>query len=124
MCAAVEEVVLNGNHPVLVSHRVYNTIDHTQKSLVEQLRHEFPNWSFPRSSFVVNRVKSRERDNTQRTRSFLFAALGAGVASALSLTRVVLADNGIVSLNLPFNDQEIGAIASRSTHPKFLSFFN
>jgi 7-cyano-7-deazaguanine synthase in queuosine biosynthesis len=124
LCAAVEEVALNGNHPVLVSHRPNSTINHTQKFLVGQLRQEFPGWFFPHSSFVVNRVMSVERDNIQRTRSFLFAALGAGVASALSLTRVVLADNGIVSLNLPFNDQEVGAIASRSTHPKFLSFFN
>jgi hypothetical protein len=50
----------------------------------------------------------------------LFAALGTGIARALGLSRVVLADQGIVSLNLLVKDQEIGAIAHRSTHPKSL----
>jgi hypothetical protein len=37
---------------------------------------------------------------------------------------VLLGDNGIVSLNLPISAQLVGALASRSTHPKFLHLFN
>ncbi len=37
---------------------------------------------------------------------------------------MVLADNGVVSLNLPLNSQILSALASRSTHPRFLAHFN
>ena len=116
LCAAVEAAKLDGERPVLVSYRPYSTIDHRQRYLVGQLRQVSPEWAFPHSSFVVNRIQTQASDTSQRTRSFLFASLGAGIASTLGLSRVVLGDNGIVSLNLPFNDQEVGAIASRSTH--------
>ena len=42
----------------------------------------------------------------------------------LPVADVFLADNGVVSLNLPINGQLVGAKASRSTHPKFLKLFN
>jgi 7-cyano-7-deazaguanine synthase in queuosine biosynthesis len=124
LCAAIETNMLDGAKPVLISHHPSGVFDHRQQNLVKELRRYVSNWSFPHTRFQVNRIKSRERDTTQRTRSFLFAALGAASASTLGLSKVVLADNGIVSLNLPINDQEIGAIASRSTHPKFIGFFN
>ncbi len=53
----------------------------------------------------------------------LYASLGTAVASALGINDVRMADNGIVSVNLPFTDQALGARASRSTHPKFLLLF-
>ena len=46
------------------------------------------------------------------------------MAGQLGLQRILLADNGIVSLNLPISGQLIGALASRSTHPKFINHFN
>ncbi len=124
LCAAIEANLVDGTKPVLISHHPSPVADHRQQNLVRELRRYLPGWFFPHTRFQVNRIKSRERDTTQRTRSFLFAALGSATASTLGLSRVVLADNGIVSLNLPINDQEIGAIASRSTHPKFIGFFN
>lgn len=124
LCAAVEAVTVHGAKPALVSHWPAHLIDHRQKALVEHLRHRVPSWGFPRTNILVNKAHSRERDTTQRTRSFLYASLGAGVASALGISDVILADNGIVSLNLPINDQLLGALASRSTHPKFVCLFN
>ncbi len=124
LCAAVQLATEHSARPVLVSHRPVPTIDHRQQSLVKLLRSYVPNWYFPHTRFLVNKIKTRERDTAQRTRSFLFSAIGASTASTLGLERVTLADNGIVSLNLPFNDQTIGALSSRSTHPKFIDFFN
>jgi hypothetical protein len=37
---------------------------------------------------------------------------------------VLLADNGVVSLNLPLNEQALGSKASRSTHPTVLRLMN
>src|SRR5262249_59597755 len=67
---------------------------------------------------------SDPRDVMQRTRSFLFASLGVAAASELGTPPVLLADNGVVSLNLPISGQLVGALATRSTHPSFLRLFN
>ena len=60
LCAAVEAAEINGGKPVLVSHRAHNAIEHRQKSLVAQPRQAIPDWPFPHSGFVVNRVQTRE----------------------------------------------------------------
>ena len=123
LCAAVE-AVQKGRRPVLVSHRSAPNVSSRQQQLVKELRRRFPEWDFPHVSVWVHRMGSEPKETTQRTRSFLFACLGAVVAGELQLQDVALPDNGVVSLNLPINDQLTGALASRSTHPKFLALFN
>ena len=41
------------------------------------------------------------RDNSQRTRSFLFACLALAVARMFDRDRFVVYENGVVSINLP-----------------------
>jgi hypothetical protein len=83
-----------------------------------------PGWHFPYLSFATHRKSAHDpKDYSQRTRSFLHASLGAVIANGLHIDTVGLADNGVISLNLPINDQLLGSRASRSTHPKFLSLF-
>lgn len=124
LCAAIESVVVRGERPVLVSHRPATHLDSRQKRLADELKRRFPQWAFPHISFGIHRMKSDASERTQRSRAFLFAALGAAVAGQLGLSRITLADNGIVSLNLPISRQLVGALASRSTHPKFLRAFS
>lgn len=124
LCAAVEVFKEHTLKPALVSHWSTPMVDHRQEALVGHLRSLIPQWFFPRATILVNKARSREREITQRTRSFLFASLAAEVASALGISDVILTDNGVVSLNLPINDQLVGALASRSTHPKFINLFN
>ena len=124
LCATVEAVLDHGLKPVLVSHRPVQLISSQQKDLVDHLRDAIPGWRFPHSKFEINKIKTDEKDTTQRTRSFLYASLGAAVASSLEIGHVMLADNGVVSLNLPINAQLLGSTASRSTHPRFIHYFN
>lgn len=124
LCATIESVTLDGKRPVLVSHRSTPPISSQQQHLVAELRRLFPSWEFPHVSVWVHRMGSEALETTQRTRSFLYASIGAAVAHSLSLSDVILADNGVVSLNLPINGSIIGAQATRSTHPKFLGLFN
>ncbi len=124
LCATVEAVMDRKLKPVLVSHQSVPLMGTIQGNLADQLKHTIPSWQFPQSHFVINKVKTNERDTTQRTRSFLFASLGTAVASSLGIKTVILADNGVVSLNLPINNQLLGSLASRSTHPKFIDHFN
>jgi 7-cyano-7-deazaguanine synthase in queuosine biosynthesis len=124
LCATIEQATEGRGRPLLVSHRPTPPVDSRQKTLLLGLRERFPMWAFPQLGFWIHRRGSDAVETSQRTRSFLFASLGAAVASALNLRDVAIADNGVVSLNIPFNAQLVGALATRSTHPKFLWLFN
>jgi hypothetical protein len=124
LCAVLEAVALWDKRPVIVSHRPAPNLDARQKGLVDELARRFPRWGFPHLSFAVHRMGSEAAENSQRSRAFLYASLGAAVAAELGVREVLLADNGVVSLNLPISAQLVGATASRGTHPKFLARFN
>jgi 7-cyano-7-deazaguanine synthase in queuosine biosynthesis len=113
-----------GLRPVLVSHTTDYAKSARQVGLVRELRRRVPEWEFPHIVVWVHRKGSEPRDTTQRARAFLFAAIGTAIAAELHIGTVLLADNGVVSLNLPVNDQALGTRATRSTHPKFISLFN
>jgi 7-cyano-7-deazaguanine synthase in queuosine biosynthesis len=124
LCATIEQAAEGRGRPLLVSHRPTPPVDSRQKTLLCALREHFATWAFPQLGFWIHRRGSEAVETSQRTRSFLFASLGAATASTLNLRDVILADNGVVSLNIPFNAQLVGALATRSTHPKFLWLFN
>lgn len=124
LCATIEKAVDGRSRPLLISHRPTPPVDSRQKILLSGLRERFATWAFPQLGFWIHRRGSEAVETSQRSRAFLFASLGTAVASALNLRDVVLADNGVVSLNIPFNAQLVGALATRSTHPKFLRLFN
>jgi len=123
LCTAVEAAV-EGRRPVLVSHRPAPNIDARQARLTARLRQLLGCWGFPHLGFSIHRMGPEPADSSQRSRAFLYASLGAAVASELSVPDVLLGDNGIVSLNLPITAQLVGALASRSTHPRFIRLMN
>lgn len=124
LCATVDAVTKRDRHPVLVSHRPVPTTSSRQTGLAALLRERFADWTFPHLSFWIHRRGSDAADTSQRSRSFLFACLGAAIAVELGTTEVLLSDNGVVSINLPTSGQLIGSRASRSTHPRFLYELN
>ncbi len=71
----------------------------------------------------IHKDSSLNVEPTQRSRSFLFAALGAAVARMAGLSGVRFYENGVVSLNLPMAEQLVGARATRTTHPRVLKGF-
>jgi hypothetical protein len=118
------ETAARGERPLAVGHWPVAAHQHRQQRLLSRAQGCFPVWSFPPLGFVIHGQGAEPAERTQRTRAFLYASLGAAVASELGVEQVYLADNGPVSLNLPINAQLVGALASRSTHPKFLAAFN
>ena len=125
LSAVLEGAVQHGKKPLLVSHSPAFNIAGRQRNLAKAVRDRFQQmWSFPLIRVAIHRTGSDPSDYSQRTRSFLFASLSSAVANLVGLADVFLADNGVVSLNLPINGQLVGAKASRSTHPKFLKLFN
>lgn len=122
LAGLIEEVTGHGHNVVLVSHRSVAKISKRQVDLLADFRSiagnageilHVPVW--------VNKDQGLSKDADQRSRSFLYAVLGATVARMLGLNRIRFYENGIVSMNLPISGQVVGARASRSTHPKVLT---
>ncbi len=108
-----------GKNLVLVSHRPVTTLDSRRKKRYDELRKTIstPTICIP---VWVNKEKKLGREHTQRTRSFLFVALGTAVAESVKAEGIRFFENGIVSVNLPVADEVLRARASRTTHPYML----
>jgi hypothetical protein len=120
---AVQEAVIDKRKVILVNHQSTGKLvprhTHLLRLLVEKAGDYRP-WHLP---VLINKAKKLGREYTQRTRSFLYASLGATIATMIGLSRLRFYENGIVSLNLPPSPQVIGARATRTTHPQVLNGF-
>ena len=120
---AVREVVTDRRRTALVSHRSTPKIYARQKLLLSKLKNlcrdnpplHVPVW--------VHKREMESREYTQRSRSFLYAALAFAVARIFRLDRIRFYENGVVSLNLPISEQAVGSRATRTTHPRTLRGF-
>ena len=117
--AGAVETAKSGQKAILVSHRPVSTMSARQKKLFGELEKSFPN-QFIHVPVWVNKQQNLGKEPTQRTRSFLFAALGTVVAHSIKAGGVRFFENGVVSLNLPVADEVLRSRASRTTHPKTL----
>jgi 7-cyano-7-deazaguanine synthase in queuosine biosynthesis len=122
--AGAVETAANTDKLVLVSHRSVTTMNKRLRNLVDKLRQTFTTVQLLHIPVWVNKDKNLGREPTQRTRSFLFSALGAVVAESIQANGVSFFENGIVSLNLPVADEVVRARASRTTHPYILDLFS
>ena len=120
--AGAVETANTGDKLVFVSHRPVSTLDHRQKQLVQEFRQMYNN-PLVHIPVWVNKSGKLGREHTQRTRSFLYSALGTLIAESTRSDGVRFFENGIVSLNLPVADEVQRARASRTTHPRSLALF-
>jgi hypothetical protein len=120
---ALETLSTGRGNVLLVSHRSAPKVHDRQKTLAGYLIERFPG----RIRHVVveaTRVGGEAIEPTQRSRSFLFAAIGTAVAQTFGATRLKFFENGIVSHNLPISPQVTGTMATRTTHPKSLALLS
>lgn len=119
---AVDEIDGQKKKIALVSHCSEPKMKSLQKNVFQYLR---KNCAGPMPLHVpVHIYKGGHyitKDTNQRSRSFLYASLGALVATTLGLKHALFYENGIISCNLPFDNQTPQARRTRSTHPKFLA---
>ena len=85
-------------------------------------------------SFSVNDVPTRpkptiaaswDKEDTTRSRSILFIALAACLASAVSAdgsecVDLLIPENGVIALNPPLSPRRRGALSTRTAHPHYL----
>ena len=113
---ALELLSASSSRVILITHRSAQKAITRQVDLGRYLVDRFPGRVLHVQ--VLARRKGQEaRDQTQRSRTLLFAALGQAVAHAFGAKRVSFFENGIVSHNLPLSPQIVSTMATRTTHP-------
>ena len=108
---------------ILVSHRPVAAQSKRQRELFKALRKTYSPVPMVHVPVWLNKDGSKGKEHTQRTRSFLYATLGAVVANFARAKGVSFFENGIVSLNFPVAGEALRSRASRTTHPLALSHF-
>lgn len=69
------------------------------------------------------------RDDSMRTRSFNFIAVGAAAAAAIAevqgkaVVDLLVPENGFIALNAPLTRRRLGSHSTRTTHPNFLASY-
>ena len=121
---AVQESITGKRKILLVNHRSSEKLVPRHHHLLDLLRTHAVNAKPLHYPVKINKAKYLGREYTQRTRSFLYASLGATFATMIGLNRLRFYENGIVSLNLPPSPQVVGARATRTTHPQVLNGFS
>lgn len=121
---AIQEAIAEKRSVALVSHRPTPKIDSRQKALLRDLNEHIPNKQPFHVPVWINKEKELGKEYTQRTRSFLYASIGAVVARIFGLWRIRFYENGVVSINLPISPQVVGGRATRTTHPQVLNGFS
>ncbi len=120
---ALEEIAEHSQRVALVSHFSASKIAPIQRSLSKALATKFGPDVCQHVPVQVQMTGGSMKEGTHRSRSFLFAALGAIAAQAFGLDRVSFYENGVVSLNLPPVGNVLGTRATRTTHPQTLARF-
>jgi len=121
--AAAVQLSDSGRSPLLISHRSARRLVGRRAELISELRVRtgapFPHWSVE-----ITRLGTGAPERSQRSRTFLYAALGWAAALCTGIDSVYLSDNGIASLNILYSKVAAGSEATRSTHPDFIACFN
>ncbi|WP_373312422.1 7-cyano-7-deazaguanine synthase [Asanoa siamensis] len=60
-------------------------------------------------------------ESSQRTRGLLFLSAGVSAALATRCNQMIISENGIGSINLPYVRSQLGAQATRSMHPNTIA---
>lgn len=96
----------------------------TQTELIKALQEEFSLKDLSHLNFLVQPKKKKNSyggETSQRARSIIFIALGLFVANSYGdKTKLLIPENGLISLNIPLTKTRLGSYSTKTTHPKFI----
>ena len=130
---AVDELA-SGRRLAFVSHNTAGSERFTSRSqddVIDALGRGFGAGAFEHLKFRVAPPPAGRGDSedTQRSRSIIFLALGTLVAASLGAeaggppTPLVVPENGFISLNVPLTPSRLGSCSTRTTHPYAIAAF-
>ncbi|MBU5439803.1 hypothetical protein KQI42_17440 [Tissierella sp. MSJ-40] len=114
--------------------REYYALTNRIKELFEIIQSEYPERNvdiivfnadpgYPRN--IDENIKKKFREDTSRSRSFLFLAAALATASLIgNEVPVYIPENGFIGLNIPLTPSRLGSCSTRTTHIYFLNHYN
>jgi len=123
LAGAVVESVGEKRRVMLVSHKPTDKLNNVHRKIKNLLAERAGNFR-PHHLYVrAHKSSNLSKNYTQRTRSFLYACVGATVSRMMGFDLLRFYENGVVSLNLPVCAQVVGSRATRTMHPAVLGGF-
>ena len=119
LAGAVQRLRETNDHVCLVSHQSRGGVVHTQRALAKALSEQYPG-RVSHYQFRTHLQGIRAREESQRTRSFLFSSVAFAIATAMHGSSISVYENGVTSLNFERRESLLNARASRTTHPQTL----
>jgi hypothetical protein len=123
------DALQQGAVPLLVSHAGDGATSAAQNACFDALRAHYTGRPFERfrvwMTFPKTLVRRSAPENTTRSRSFLFFALGIFGGTGLGRPFTVRApENGLIALNVPLDPLRLGSNSTRTTHPFYIALWN
>lgn len=123
------DLLASGKRVLLVGHYGGGSTSRFQREVYDIMRTKFEEAVYAlRFQVLPPQVVRQDADaaaeETQRSRSFLFFALGLTVADALAPeVPLFVPENGLISLNVPMTGSRSGSASTRTTHPYYVKCF-
>ena len=122
LAGIINDLVNSADRLYLVSHRSGQPMTaRTQDQLVDAFDQDYP-YRINHYKFNCNLRGIKRKEETQRTRAFLYTSIAYALAHALSQREIYVYENGITSINFPTQQNQMNARSSRTTHPKAIVF--
>lgn len=119
LAGAIELLETTKAEVCLVSHQSGKlSSSKTQRILYEELQRLYSKSRVKHYKFECGLSVEDSRDETQRTRSFLYTSIAFALANTYKHNRIYLFENGITSINFAETQDLMNARASRTTHPQ------
>lgn len=117
------------HHIALISHAGDSFTKSTQSELLKSFEKQYPELN-PASLnlwqvFENDIISDGGRENTTRSRSFLFFAFGLFALTGMNGVSVLeVPENALIALNVPLDDLRVGSHSTRTTHPYYMNLWN
>ena len=118
-----------GRTPLFVSHAGEGATSDAQTTVFSALMEHYRGRAFNRlrlwMRFPKGFIPGSANEETTRSRSFLFFALGVFAASGLNGSVILkVPENGLIAVNVPLDSLRLGALSTRTTHPFYIARWN
>lgn len=121
LAGIVERLETTDEQICLVSHRSQPGMERTQNRLLRALNDRYPD-HLKHYKFKCSLKGVRAREETQRTRGFLYAVIAYALSHTLSKDKTFFVyENGVTTINFPKRQDMVNARSSRTTHPKTIA---
>jgi hypothetical protein len=123
--AGAIDLLADGKRVALIGHHGAGMTNAVQENVLNELTKKYEK-QFESFMFYAQPPKRNLKDGelTMRSRSFLFLALGVSTASAAGISApLTIAENGLISLNVPLTPARGGSSSTRTTHPHFVELY-